>query len=233
MCPAAGRTVFRATLTGAAAGATLGVWSQGSDALSLVARQGDPAPGAGAGVNFNGFFDPRINGAGQTAFVALTTNFAAGTGLWLESDGVPSLVALQGEQAPGLEAGIQFGTATPTDTPTASPTSTPTSTASATPTATPSGTATATPTDTRTAPIITSGVHAGSTRVFGRGAPNLPEGAILICGVGLNRRFDDCASDDVVLGVAAAMPLATSPARRGSPYHRRCSSATWCVRSIR
>jgi hypothetical protein len=51
--------------------------------------------------------------------------------------------------------------------------------------------------------------------VFGRGAPNLPPGSILICGVGPNRRFDNCAFDDMVLGSGgtdAAGNLISSPA---------------------
>ena len=100
-------------------------------------------------------------------------------------------------------------TETPTDTPTETPTVTPTGAPSDTPTATPTATPTRTPTDTPTetptatalALQITTGLQAGSTRVFGSGAPGLPAGSILICEVGPNNAFDDCAPDDVLLGM--------------------------------
>ncbi len=37
--------------------------------------------------------------------------------------------------------------------------------------------------------------------MFGRGAPGLPAGSILICEVGANNAFDDCAPDDILLGM--------------------------------
>jgi parallel beta-helix repeat protein len=110
-------------------------------------------------------------------------------------------------------------TSTPTSTPTVTPTVTVTVPPTITPTITPITTATSAPTVTSTntpaGPEITSGFQPGSTRVFGRGAPNLPPGSILICGVGPNRRFDNCAFDDMVLGSGgtdAAGNLISSPA---------------------
>jgi len=94
----------------------------GSSPLALLVREGDPAPGAGAGVSYgeiSGFFDPvaprnPVNGAGQVAFTAALT----GTGvtssndrsLWLtDGAGGVSLVAREGDAAPGTGAGVVFG----------------------------------------------------------------------------------------------------------------------------
>ena len=51
---AAGQTAFGATLSGSGIGSTndSGIWSEGSGALALVAREGDPAPGTDGGVMF-------------------------------------------------------------------------------------------------------------------------------------------------------------------------------------
>jgi hypothetical protein len=102
----AGNVAFNATMLGAPSSSDRGVWSNASGELTLVARKGDEAPGAGG--NFTNVFDPRINAAGDTAFVAQTTNFLAGSGIWKETDDGLSLVAIQGMQAPGLDDGIQF-----------------------------------------------------------------------------------------------------------------------------
>jgi hypothetical protein len=98
-------------------------------------------------------------------------------------------------------------TGTSTPTPTNTPTSTPTFTSSITPTNTP--TATITPTATSTAtptntpiptPRITSGNIVDSTRVFGSGAANIPQGSLRIFGVGPNGNADGCGGDDEALG---------------------------------
>ncbi len=67
----AGKTAFTADLVGSGVTTTDdgGVWSEGAGTLALVARKGDQAPGAPAGVNFSGFNSTvTMNGAGQTAF---------------------------------------------------------------------------------------------------------------------------------------------------------------------
>ena len=53
----AGQTAFFANLTGSGVDATndLGIWSEGTGSLALVAREGSHAPGTPSGVNFNGF----------------------------------------------------------------------------------------------------------------------------------------------------------------------------------
>jgi hypothetical protein len=91
------------------------------------------------------------------------------------------------------------GTSTPTATNT--PTLAPTNTATVTPTVTPTRTSTATPTNTPLpTPRITGGNAANSTRVFGNGAPNVPQGSLRIFAVGPNGSPDGCSGDDEPLG---------------------------------
>jgi hypothetical protein len=69
----AGQTAFRGRLEGPGVDASnlVGIWSEGGgEGLSLVARSGDPAPGAESGAVFTGLFEPFLNAAGQTAFMA-------------------------------------------------------------------------------------------------------------------------------------------------------------------
>lgn len=99
-------------------------------------------------------------------------------------------------------------TGTPTDTPTGTPTRTPTntpintttSTSTRTLTHTRTPTSTSTPTDTPTprGPMILSGADEGSSRVFGSGAPNLPDTCIVVCEAGLN--MTGCQVDDMEIG---------------------------------
>ncbi len=112
----AGQIAFRSSVTGPGVDLTniTGIWSEGAGSLSLVARAGSPAPGAGAGVEYFRFFTPKINDAGQTAFSASLagtgvgrTNFA---GLWSEGSGSLNLVARAGSVVPGTPAGATFST---------------------------------------------------------------------------------------------------------------------------
>src|SRR5690606_2482975 len=68
----AGQIAFRGDLTGE--GVTTandrGIYSEGGGSgQTLVARTGSQAPGTAGGVNFRVFFNPVLNGAGQTAFL--------------------------------------------------------------------------------------------------------------------------------------------------------------------
>jgi hypothetical protein len=67
-----GRTAFGATLTGP--GVTEennhSIWSESSGVLTLIAREGSPAPDTPAGVNFGIMEVTGINGAGQIALIA-------------------------------------------------------------------------------------------------------------------------------------------------------------------
>jgi hypothetical protein len=113
----AGRTAFYARL--ATASGDDGIWSEGPGVLTLVARTGIEAPGAGAGINFGltfpgfSFGDPVLNGAGHTAFTAGLSGAGVDptndTGLWSEGSGALKLVAREGSPAPGTPAGVNFG----------------------------------------------------------------------------------------------------------------------------
>lgn len=114
-----GQIVFRATLDSPDGSITQlnreGIWSEGSGALALVARAGSQAPGTPIGANFSRFWDPALNDAGQTAFLATLAPGAGGVtlsnhiGIWAERSGSLSLVAREGSQAPGTPDGTVFG----------------------------------------------------------------------------------------------------------------------------
>lgn len=68
-----GATAFRAELVGPSVFAAndIGLWREtADDGLLLVAREGDPAPGAGDDVTFRRLFDFAMNDLGQVAFTA-------------------------------------------------------------------------------------------------------------------------------------------------------------------
>jgi len=67
--------------------------------LTLVALQGDIAPGAGGAI-YSGLELPSLNSAGNTAFAAALTGGVIGSGIWKESP-LFGPVVLQGDPAPG------------------------------------------------------------------------------------------------------------------------------------
>ena len=108
----AGQTAFVAYLIGPGVDQmnNSGVWSEGSGALELVAREGSPAPGTAEGVTFSSIFPgPVMNANGQVAFTASlngegvdgSNNF----GVWAEDrNGLLTLVIREGDRievAPG------------------------------------------------------------------------------------------------------------------------------------
>ncbi len=111
---ASGGAAFGAFLTGPAVSGTddTGIWSEGSGALSLVAREGEAAPGTAVGVSFSQFVTPALNAAGQTAFYAVLTGAGLDAsnnyGIWSEGSGALSLVARAGSAAPGTPPGVTF-----------------------------------------------------------------------------------------------------------------------------
>ncbi len=103
----AGQTAFRATLTDIGG---IGVWSEGSGSLELVALTGSPAPGTAEGVTFTSFFPgPVMNANGQVAITAWVTGEGVdgsnNFGVWAEDrNGLLTLVIREGDQievAPG------------------------------------------------------------------------------------------------------------------------------------
>jgi hypothetical protein len=112
----AGQTAFYGGLTDG----SVGIWSEGSGSLALVARDGIQAPGTPAGVNhsFAVVRDflwadlPKLNNAGQTAFWAnVTGNGVDNTndwGVWSEGSGSLALVARSGSPAPGAPESVNY-----------------------------------------------------------------------------------------------------------------------------
>lgn len=121
---AAGQIAFNGSLTGAGVDATTnrsGIWSGGGGVgLALIARDGDQAPGAGPGAIFSDFSDflagsvyPRLNDAGQIAFVATLAGSGVDDsndeGIWAtDTGGVLHMVLRTGDQAPGTDDGVSF-----------------------------------------------------------------------------------------------------------------------------
>ena len=119
----AGQTAFGASLVvGGNVDSTndSGTWSEGSGRLSLIAREGSPAPGT-AGARYSDFtpasFEfnslPAINNAGQTVFRRFLqtggdVNRSNDVGLWSEGSGNLSLVSRESSVAPGT-GGAHFG----------------------------------------------------------------------------------------------------------------------------
>jgi hypothetical protein len=106
-----GQVAFDATLSVPAV-SNAGVWATDSGTLTLIARKGFAAAGAGAGVNYLAFFTPGMNDAGRMAFRAQIAGagVTAGSdvGIWSgESDSL-TLVAREGSAAPGAPAGVVF-----------------------------------------------------------------------------------------------------------------------------
>ncbi len=94
-----------------------GIWSDASGSLSLVARAGQQAPGTGFGVQFKDFsFNDRMmmDGLGRTYFEATLQGSGVSTandrGFWRESQGNLSLLAREGNLAPGLGVTAIFTT---------------------------------------------------------------------------------------------------------------------------
>ncbi len=119
MLNGAGQTAFVGYLTGTGVGGSndTGIWTEGSGSgLALVAREGSPAPGTAVGVNFSNLdtgFPPVLNNAGQIAFRGSLTGTGVSSsndsGIWSEGGGSGlALVAREGSQAPGLDAGVNF-----------------------------------------------------------------------------------------------------------------------------
>ncbi len=100
----AGRIAFMGLLSGPSVELTnnLGLWSDGSGSLRLVAREGDPAPGAAVGEVFASVDFPSMNATGQVAFRGRVSgpgvDHTNEDGIWAtELDGTLRLIARVGE----------------------------------------------------------------------------------------------------------------------------------------
>jgi hypothetical protein len=93
-----------------------GVWSDHAGALSLVALRGDALPGMPDGAGAGYFDNPAQNAAGDLAYRASIVEVmpegdqVLGFGVYVSPGaGTPQALALTGQQAPGLPAGVVFG----------------------------------------------------------------------------------------------------------------------------
>jgi hypothetical protein len=97
-----GVVAFQASVENATASS--GIFLNSAATQSAVVFEGDPAPGTGAGT-YSGFGDPWLNGLGDVAFLATVTGGTASRGIFVDSGGTPTAVALQGDPAPGTGEG--------------------------------------------------------------------------------------------------------------------------------
>lgn len=111
----AGQTAFWGRVRLPDNNSLLGIWSEGTGSMRLLALQGLQAPGTSTGVTFAEFPPPYplINDAGRTVFCASLVgaglNGSNNTGIWSDVSGSLALVARAGQQAPGLPEGTVFG----------------------------------------------------------------------------------------------------------------------------
>jgi hypothetical protein len=117
-----GQVAFSASLIGRDVNSTngQGVWSERNGLLTLVARTGEPAPGAPIGAMFSNLpigrslrGSPLLNSAGQTAFWAAITGVGVDasndTGIWSDGSGSLASIVREGDQAVGTLDGAKFG----------------------------------------------------------------------------------------------------------------------------
>ncbi len=109
----AGRAAFQGTLAGPGADTTSndGVWIGQPGFIALVAREGDPASGMGAGANFSTVFgtvgnDGHVGLRGTASGPGVTT--ANNEGVWSDRSGSLQLIVREGDPAPGTDPGVMF-----------------------------------------------------------------------------------------------------------------------------
>lgn len=117
-----GQTAFLAIVAGPGVDSSNqnGLWSEGTGALALVARDGSHAPGTPADVSFSLLGQPVINNDGQTAFDGSLSGTSVdpninGHGIWIGDANTLTLVAREGSQAPGAADGVNFDRFQPYD----------------------------------------------------------------------------------------------------------------------
>jgi hypothetical protein len=101
-----GQTAFKGALTNSAmANIASGIWTESNGSLRLVAGAGLQGPNAPTGVS-----PPVLNAAGQLAFYGARGDGIGGvdSGAWIEQFGSLSLIALDGNPAPGTAGGVSF-----------------------------------------------------------------------------------------------------------------------------
>jgi hypothetical protein len=102
---ASGNVAFSATGSG--------IWSDATGTLVQVAGTGQAAPGMPPGTTFTSVFaEPLLNDSGRVEFHARVSGSSISTsndtGIWVQGPNTLSLLAREGDQAPGLPAGVYF-----------------------------------------------------------------------------------------------------------------------------
>lgn len=103
-----GQTAFAGFLAGSSSDGgivrgPLGIWSESTRALALVALEGEQAPGTASGVDFEGIVpSPVLNAAGQTVFLATVSGSGVTSlndrGIWAtDLDGELQLIVREGD----------------------------------------------------------------------------------------------------------------------------------------
>jgi len=116
---ATGRTTLIGTMIGGPVDTTnnVGLWSTRAGDLSLIARQGQHAPGLDAGVIFKTLQDPGINNHGAFSIRPQLSGPGIDStndqGIWAERDGGLQLIVRESDAAPGLPDGTRFTTMFP------------------------------------------------------------------------------------------------------------------------
>lgn len=102
-----GTVAFSAGLSGASLSTSndSGIWQGVADNFTLIAREGAPAPGQGAGVTFSDLKNsvPTQNSAGDVVFINTLSGATPSTSqsLWMTQSGALTLLARSGTPAPG------------------------------------------------------------------------------------------------------------------------------------
>ncbi len=90
-----------------------GIWSDRSGTLELLVQSGSQAAGAPSGYTFSSFRGFSFNSAGHVAFRPSlrrqNDSLPAYSGIWSDRSGAIAPVIQEGDQAPGLPNGVQFG----------------------------------------------------------------------------------------------------------------------------
>lgn len=110
-----GHAAFVASITGPSVTSAnnSGVWSTSNGVLHMVAREGDPAPGATAGAVFSSFsYHTEISGDDRVlvrgSLSGSGIDATRDSGLWMERSGILEMVFQEGMQVPDHGPGVVF-----------------------------------------------------------------------------------------------------------------------------
>src|ERR1700749_2410157 len=104
---ARGQVAFYATVLRAAA--REGIFLADAGHVTKVAAFGDPVPGGGTLAEFAAHPAPSLNAAGHVAFGAQIAGGRAAEGVFLKAEDGQRVIALTGDEAPGVPSGVLVG----------------------------------------------------------------------------------------------------------------------------